>query len=77
MQTRLPRLLLVLGWFFLFLAAIGLVGHTLRPDTADTPEFGKYGGWILDVMSLVVGVAALAVRNRLAQNANSSGRHDS
>ena len=65
MPRRLPRILLFLGWFFLVSGAITLFGHALRPATADVPGLGKYGGWILDAMSIGLGVGALSVRKRL------------
>lgn len=59
------RLLHIAGWFFVFLGALGFVGHVLNPDQAGTPELGAYGGWILDGMSLLFGSGALILRKRL------------
>jgi hypothetical protein len=59
------RSLGVVGWLFLALGVLGFLGHAIRPEEAGTPELGRYGGWILDAMSVVLGAGALVLRRRL------------
>lgn len=70
MPQWLPRLLQVLGWLFLVVGALGFLGHVLYPNQAGTPELGKYGGWILDAMSVLLGAGALVLRKRLLANSD-------
>jgi hypothetical protein len=65
MQRWLARLLLLVGWIFLFVGAVALLGHILRPGEASTPELGRYGGWILDGLTISAGVAVLFIRRWL------------
>jgi hypothetical protein len=62
---RAPRVLLVLGWLLIVAGGLVLLGHVVRPSTASDPVLGKYGGWILDAMSLTFGIGALLLRKRL------------
>jgi hypothetical protein len=62
---RAPRVLLVLGWLLLVVGGVALLGHVVRPTTASDPVLGKFGGWILDAMSLTFGVGTLLLRKRL------------
>jgi hypothetical protein len=57
-----PRLLLVIGWFYAVIGAISLAGHVMHPADAGTPELGTYGGWILDGLSLATAAAVLWFR---------------
>jgi hypothetical protein len=65
MRRRLPRLLHLLGWFFLVVGALLILGYVLYPEQAGTPELGKYGGWILVAIDLLLGSGALVLRKRL------------
>jgi hypothetical protein len=55
-------MLLVVGWFYLIIGGISLAGHVMNPAHAGTPELGRYGGWILDGLSLVTAAAVLLFR---------------
>jgi len=59
------RVLHAFGWLFLVVGFLGFLGHALEPDQAGTPELGRYGGWILDAMGVLLGVGALVLRKRL------------
>lgn len=70
MPRWFPRLLHVLGWAFLVIGGLGVVGYIAYPEQAGTPELGKYGGWILDALGILMGAGALVLRKRLLAGNN-------
>ena len=64
MPAWLCRLLSIVGWFYLVVGAVSLLGDILRPGDASTPELGAMGGYPLDAVLVGVGVALLVIRNR-------------
>ena len=72
--NTVERILRIAGWVFVATGVIGLIGHSIRP--AEWPEvesLGKAGGFVLDAISIGLGVTFLLLGPRVVRRIRGGG----